>query len=145
MSRVANDSKKDVQKFYTSFSLYKKTAQANACTVFWYAGRDTLRPFPFDRPGRCPKGFMVLETSQFQNAVAHFELLRRTPPSGVLIPFFASNTIKRHKQTLVPFFGTPEGIRTPDLLVRSQTLYPTELPAHIKMVTRTGIEPVLPP
>ena len=28
-------------------------------------------------------------------------------------------------------FGTPEGIRTPDLLVRSQTLYPTELLAHI--------------
>ena len=26
--------------------------------------------------------------------------------------------------------GTPEGIRTPDLLVRSQTLYPAELPAH---------------
>lgn len=26
---------------------------------------------------------------------------------------------------------TPEGIRTPDLLVRSQTLYPTELPAQI--------------
>lgn len=26
--------------------------------------------------------------------------------------------------------GTPEGIRTPDLLVRSQTLYPTELPAR---------------
>ena len=24
-------------------------------------------------------------------------------------------------------FGTAEGIRTPDLLVRSQTLYPTEL------------------
>ena len=28
-------------------------------------------------------------------------------------------------------FGALEGIRTPDLLVRSQTLYPTELPAHI--------------
>lgn len=28
------------------------------------------------------------------------------------------------------FFGTPEGTRTPDLLVRSQSLYPTELPAH---------------
>ena len=26
----------------------------------------------------------------------------------------------------------PEGIRTPDLLVRSQTLYPTELLAHMK-------------
>ena len=28
------------------------------------------------------------------------------------------------------FFGTLEGTRTPDLLVRSQSLYPTELPAH---------------
>ena len=31
-------------------------------------------------------------------------------------------------------FGTPEGIRTPDLLVRSQTLYPTELPARRKNI-----------
>ena len=29
-----------------------------------------------------------------------------------------------------PFFGTPEGTRTPDLLIRSQSLYPTELLAH---------------
>ena len=29
-------------------------------------------------------------------------------------------------------FGTLEGIRTPDLLVRSQTLYPTELPARMQ-------------
>ena len=28
---------------------------------------------------------------------------------------------------LVFFYGAVEGIRTPDLLVRSQTLYPTEL------------------
>ncbi|SBW03966.1 hypothetical protein KL86CLO1_11847 [uncultured Eubacteriales bacterium] len=28
------------------------------------------------------------------------------------------------------FYGTAEGIRTPDLLVRSQTLYPTELQPH---------------
>gem|GEM_PF-4574974 len=27
--------------------------------------------------------------------------------------------------------GTPEKIRTPDLLVRSQTLYPAELPAQV--------------
>ena len=27
--------------------------------------------------------------------------------------------------------GTPEKIRTPDLLVRSQTLYPAELPALV--------------
>ncbi len=29
--------------------------------------------------------------------------------------------------------GALEGIRTPDLLVRSQTLYPTELPAHFQL------------
>ena len=33
------------------------------------------------------------------------------------------------------FFGTAEGIRTPDLLVRSQTLYPTELSAHASFET----------
>ena len=27
-------------------------------------------------------------------------------------------------------YGGPQGIRTPDLLVRSQTLYPAELGAH---------------
>ena len=29
-----------------------------------------------------------------------------------------------------PKYGAPEGIRTPDLLVRSQTLYPAELRAQ---------------
>ena len=53
-------------------------------------------------------------------------------------------------------FGAPGGIRTPDLLIRSQTLYPTELRAQdmlfsystlvvltlfIKMVAPAGIEP----
>ena len=42
--------------------------------------------------------------------------------------------------------GALEGIRTPDLLVRSQTLYPAELRAHgykfsKKMVAPNGIEP----
>ena len=32
---------------------------------------------------------------------------------------------------LSPLIGALQGIRTPDLLVRSQTLYPTELAAHI--------------
>ena len=31
-------------------------------------------------------------------------------------------------------FGTPEGTRTPDLLVRSQSLYPTELLAHTTLI-----------
>ena len=51
----------------------------------------------------------------------------------------------------LPDTGAPEGIRTPDLLVRSQTLYPTELRARDtrfsyqllknKMVAPAGIEP----
>ncbi len=49
------------------------------------------------------------------------------------------NKDKENKKSLKPshingfkdfICGTPEGIRTPDLLVRSQTLYPTELPAR---------------
>ena len=32
--------------------------------------------------------------------------------------------------------GTPEGIRTPDLLVRSQSLYPAELLAHTALPMR---------
>lgn len=31
------------------------------------------------------------------------------------------------------FSGTPEGIRTPDPLVRSQILYPAELLAHLEI------------
>ena len=41
------------------------------------------------------------------------------------------NNHKSSKTFVVIGSGTPEGIRTPDLLVRSQTLYPTELLAHI--------------
>ena len=52
----------------------------------------------------------------------------------------------------LPDHGALEGIRTPDLLVRSQTLYPTELRARDfefsytkfkknKMVAPAGIEP----
>ena len=36
-------------------------------------------------------------------------------------------------------FGTPEGTRTPDLLVRSQSLYPTELPAHKLIISNALI------
>ena len=35
--------------------------------------------------------------------------------------------------------GAPEGIRTPDLLVRSQTLYPTELRAQLTLWSATEL------
>ena len=44
-------------------------------------------------------------------------------------------TIQQRKKPMTSFlswaYGAPEGTRTPDLLIRSQTLYPAELPAHI--------------
>ena len=36
-------------------------------------------------------------------------------------------------------FDAPEGIRTPDLLVRSQLLYPAELPAHLTFSVNSDI------
>ena len=46
------------------------------------------------------------------------------------------------------FNGAPEGIRTPDLLIRSQTLYPAELQARISRhvaMTKFIISESLPP
>ncbi len=40
-----------------------------------------------------------------------------------------TDLIEKSTAVAMLFSGTPEGIRTPDLLVRSQTLYPAELPA----------------
>ncbi len=37
------------------------------------------------------------------------------------------------------FLGAPEGIRTPDLLIRSQTLYPAELRAHMRFLRTVNI------
>ena len=42
---------------------------------------------------------------------------------------------KKKPLTRLFLFGAPEGTRTPDLLVRSQTLYPAELPAHMRRLT----------
>ena len=53
-----------------------------------------------------------------------------------------SKAIKENKKSLKPsningfkdfICGTPEGTRTPDLLVRSQSLYPAELLAHVSL------------
>jgi len=75
----------------------KSTSEEVLC--FWWERVDTLCLHHFDRPGRCPKCFAVLETSQFQNAIAHFELFRRTPP----ITWFSSHPFS-HKTKNQPFW-----------------------------------------
>ncbi len=46
-----------------------------------------------------------------------------------------------YKTDLLPVYGAPERSRTPNLLIRSQTLYPIELRALPKMVRMKGLEP----
>jgi hypothetical protein len=48
-----------------------------------------------------------------------------------------SNFATGQKQ-VVDFYGAPGVIRTPDLLVRSQTLYPTELRARELIIASIG-------
>ena len=60
-----------------------------------------------------------------------------------------SNQLSYTHHILYFKFGTPRGIRTPDLLLRRQLLYPAELLAHILpsvlMLERAmGIEPTYP-
>ena len=48
----------------------------------------------------------------------------------VRVPTTQNNKNSEADKYLLRYFGTLEGTRTPDLLVRSQSLYPAELPAH---------------
>lgn len=57
----------------------------------------------------------------------------------VRVPFPIKNTGSKKLCFLLPVSGTPEGTRTPDLLIRSQSLYPTELPAHMLHLTCQSI------
>ncbi len=78
---------------------------------------------------------------QEQNrGVAAIHLAANKSPLDCCIESFESLPCgARNKQEGYPFgypsclFGTPEGTRTPDLLIRSQSLYPTELPAHARI------------
>ena len=92
---------------------------------FWYAGRD-FPPLPRLSPrcARCPRQ-RKQPTGLFSSECFAFSCLVR-------IPSYDDKKNTKAVKNCFGVFGTPEGIRTPDLLVRSQTLYPTELPAHIK-------------
>ena len=55
-----------------------------------------------------------------------------------MVLFIKSKIIKKVSKQK-PFFGAPGGIRTPDLPVRSRTLYPTKLLVHINNIYYTLI------
>ena len=56
-----------------------------------------------------------------QNTIIHIEMWRMSSEKI---------KIRTPKSPDNKLYGVPEGIRTPDLLIRSQALYPAELRAH---------------
>ena len=69
----------------------------------------------------------------------------QTPPS--IYPSFCAITKNRLEMNIFIsslLTGAPEETRTPDLLIRSQTLYPAELPALVHRVCR-GTFIIIPP
>ena len=102
---------------------------------------------------KCIKGFRICFTSALEGTwicLRKSRLLRLTPSQFVAenaslkrflyaptLSGFESLTLKHKKQRIPVWvsvvFGALEGTRTPDLLVRSQTLYPAELPARLHL------------
>ena len=78
-------------------------------------------------PSPPPCVLTCIRLASFRNRTVFLDIFRPTQPKTQ-----KQNPRKRlnikHFRGL--FRGVPEGIRTPDLLVRSQTLYPAELRAH---------------
>ena len=65
-----------------------------------------------------------------QNIYIIYDLLG----GGKIVSPKKEKTKKSRKRSVYGTFGTLWGTRTLDLLVRSQSLYPTELTAHIKLL-----------
>ena len=105
--------------------------------------------FGFAEWGSSPQTFMVQKNKATTKVIASFwragrdsmgsahRLLRKHPIMfgfadwGSSPTYFSKQNKKQHNRSCTVSYGAPEGTRTPDLLVRSQTLYPTELPARI--------------
>ena len=75
--------------------------------------------------------FAVAQALAAKNSVPHcfFNAATLTGSSPALITNKKTNT-----QMGIGFYGALEGTRTPDPLIRSQVLYPAELPAHIAIL-----------
>ena len=81
---------------------------------YWYAGRARHSVL---------KGPLDLSLKFFRFA--------QNLDTRVRVPTTQNNKNSEADKYLLRYFGTLEGTRTPDLLVRSQSLYPAELPARI--------------
>ena len=69
---------------------------------------------------------------RFKTAAGNITRYDRISLHGNITRRQANITEKRTCLHKCVFLGAPEETRTPDLLIRSQTLYPAELPAHMR-------------
>ena len=116
-------------------------------------------------PGRIDSSFAFAHSSPLRGALRASKILRRAARSSLRIlsnlyrfksfretEFFFGIGVFRFGILFFCFWGgAPGRIRTSDLLVRSQTLYPTELRAHSffdggerGIRTLDGVSPILP-
>ena len=92
---------------------------------FWYA---SSKHIPYSN--KLPSQF-VTNTPYVSPLKNCRTVVRQFLYYGVRVPTTRNNKNSEADKYLLRYFGTLEGTRTPDLLVRSQSLYPAELPAHI--------------
>ena len=107
-----------------------KVLPLNYTRICWSGWHDlNMRP-PGPKPGALPSW----ATSRTYGAG------ERTRTSTVSLTILSRARLPIPPHRLMKLNGVPWEIRTPDLLIRSQTLYPAELRAHILERT-TGFEP----
>ena len=109
--------------------LKKRRSRMGSHDPLYHAGSSSpsLRDASED-PGTLPQPKEV--------STGHFLTLAALGPAFRVPPDVCK---KSDTQMGIGFFGTPEGTRTPDLLIRSQSLYPTELPAHVRCTQQVRI------
>ncbi len=107
--------------FSPSFQPYQSKSNPCGLLLLWHAWRDFL-----PRKASLTGAPRTLVRALRRWLLSSFQRFARTASHR------ASSHIKAKATPAGCFcFGTPGGIRTPDLLVRSQSLYPAELQAHL--------------
>ena len=132
------DSSPDPNFYYRTF--YDRTPKnvgASARCVFWKQKARRKRYEAYDELVRL-KGF---EPPTYWFVASHSIQLSYSR-IFCFAPFYRGGRRRNKKAPYKAWslFGTAEGIRTPDLLVRSQSLYPTELQPHFSCVLRLSVE-----
>lgn len=105
-------------------NIIKSPKRTNPPWTFWYA---SSKHIPYSN--KLPSQF-VTNTPYVSPLKNCRTVVRQFLYYGVRVPTTRNNKNSEADIYLLRYFGTPEGTRTPDLLVRSQSLYPAELQAH---------------